>query len=738
MSTTLTGQIEHITFTNDENGYTIARVRLPQTGETVTIVGTLLAPMPGELLEMQGEWHHHPRYGRQFKVRHASSRIPASADGIRKYLGSGMIKGLGPVMAERIVDRFGSDTLDIIDRHIDRLAEVDGIGEKRIDQIAKAWETQREIRDVMVFLQSKGVSSTYAAKIFKRYGSRSVSVVRANPYRLAGEIVGIGFLTADRIAAHLGFANDAPQRIQAGILFVLERLAGDGHVFYPFDDLAAQCVDILLVKKDAVEATIEALARRRKLVIDPLEAGRKAAAVKQAHRAVYLTHLHRCETGIALRLHHVATTPASHRPIDVDKALRWVQQRMDMTLAAKQVTAVRTALSSKVTVITGGPGTGKTTIVKTILQIFQRRRVGVQLAAPTGRAAKRMSEACGFEARTLHRLLEYNLQQGGFQRNADHPLDADVVVVDEASMIDTVLMHHLLKAFPPAATLILVGDVDQLPSVGPGSVLADIIRSKTVAVSQLTRIFRQARTSRIIVNAHAVNDGRLPDLKNDRLDGLQDDFYFIEQEDPRRVVDIIQELVRVRIPRRFGFDAFDDIQVLSPMHKGVLGAANLNRELQQLLNRREEGIARGDEKFLVADKVMQVRNNYDKAVFNGDIGRIARLDLSSRELVVRFDGRDVPYEFSELDEIVLAYAVSVHKSQGSEYPAVVIPIHTQHYVLLQRNLIYTAVTRGRRLVVLVGSRRALAIGVNNNKTRRRHTLLGRRLGFLAGSSPAQA
>ena len=735
MPTTLTGQIEHITFTNEENGYTIARVRLQDTDESVTIVGNLLSPMPGEVLEMKGEWHHHPRFGRQFKVEHASSKIPASVSGIRKYLGSGLIKGLGPVMAGRIVDRFGRDTLEIIDRDKDRLAEVAGIGEKRIGQIARAWEAQREIRDVMVFLQSHGVSSAYAAKIFKRYGNRSVAVVRSNPYRLAGDIFGIGFLTADRIAGNLGFAKDAPERIQAGVLFVLNRLAGEGHVFYPIVELVDHCVEILSVDSTAVSNTIDVLAGNKKIVIEAPESENRPDGVDP--RAVFLAHLHLCETGIAHCLHAIIESPATLKPIDPEKALQWVQQRLEIALADNQVAAVRTALASKVMVITGGPGTGKTTIVNAILQIFHRRRAVVHLAAPTGRAAKRMSEACGFDARTLHRLLEYNLQQGGFQRDADHPLEGDVVIVDEASMIDTVLMYHLLKAVPASATLILVGDVNQLPSVGAGSVLADIIGSGAVAVSQLNRIFRQARTSRIIVNAHAINAGRLPDLEFGPPDERQNDFYFIEQDDPQRAVEIIQELVRVRIPRRFDLDAFDDIQVLSPMHKGLLGAGNLNRELQQILNHREEGIARGDEKYLVGDKVMQVRNNYDKSVFNGDIGRIALIEPASREMVVSFDGREVTYDFSDLDEIVLAYAVSVHKSQGSEYPAVVIPIHTQHYVLLQRNLIYTAVTRGRRLVVLIGTRKALAIGVNNNKTGQRHTCLKQRLRCLRGTVTEQ-
>ena len=728
MPTTLNGQIEHITFTNEENGFTIARVRVDKTADRVTIVGNLLAPTPGEVLELEGEWHHHPQYGRQFKVQQSRTVVPATVSGIRKYLGSGMIKGLGPVMAGRIVDRFGKDTLDVIESDIDRLAEVDGIGSKRIGQIGRAWQGQREIRAVMVFLQSQGVSSAYAAKIFKRYGSRSVAVVRSNPYRLAEDIFGIGFLTADRIATQLGFKPNAPERIQAGILFVLSQFAGEGHVFYPMADLTAKCAEILDVDASAVSVTTEVLARDRKVVIEALKTGEEADATTT--RVVYPAHLHRCETSVAHRLTELMRVPSGLRPILSDQAMQWVQRQLDIALADNQATAVRTALDSKVMVITGGPGTGKTTIVNAILQIYRRMRATVLLAAPTGRAAKRLSETCGYSAKTLHRLLEYSLQQGGFQRDEDHPLEVDVLIVDEASMIDTVLMYHLLKAVPASAVLILVGDVNQLPSVGAGSVLADIIASQAVPVARLNKIFRQARTSRIIVNAHLINDGRIPDLSTMPPDQETNDFFFIEQDEPQRIVEIILELVQARIPGRFSLDTFKDIQVLSPMHKGLLGTGHLNRSLQQALNRRTEGIARGEQKFMVSDKVMQIRNNYDKDVFNGDIGRIERIDAATREVLIDFDGREVSYEFSDLDEIVLAYAVSVHKSQGSEYPAVVIPIHTQHYVLLQRNLIYTAVTRGRRLVVLVGSRKALAIGINNNKTLQRCTFLSQRLAGL--------
>ncbi len=738
MPTNLSGQIERITFTREDTGFTIAQVKVRGRRDLVTVVGNLLAPAPGEVLEMHGEWTRHPRFGEQFKVIEFETKIPATVDGIKKYLGSGLIKGLGPVMADRIVKRFGKQTLKVIESNIERLAEVEGIGQKRIEMIAGAWEDQREIRDVMIFLQSHGVGTGYAAKIFKKYGKRSIAVVKENPYRLATDIFGIGFLSADKIAKNVGFENDAPLRVAAGILYVLQQLAGDGHVYYPYEPLMHRCRDILNVEREAIVDALGRLAIDQKIVIEDLN--EYIEGFKENHKAVYLSLFYRCETGIGRRLKRLIDTPKSIRSIDSARAVEWVQKQLSITLAENQVKAIQQAFENKVLVITGGPGTGKTTIINAILKILSKidsgispaeltgkKKARIMLAAPTGRAAKRMAETTGHRAKTIHRLLEYSLQKGGFQRNEDQPLECDVLIIDEASMIDTILMHHLLKAVPHSAMFVLVGDIHQLPSVGAGNVLNDIIESGSVAVVALNEIFRQAKTSRIITNAHKINNGILPPIEpNDRFDPTND-FYFIENDDPEKVLEIILELAKKRIPQRFGYHAFEDIQILTPMHKGIVGASNLNNQLQAVLNPGKGGLMRGDRSFRVNDKVMQVKNNYDKDVFNGDIGRISQIRYDDQEVIIFFDHREVIYEFSELDEIVLAYAISVHKSQGSEYPVVVIPILTQHFVLLQRNLIYTAVTRGRNLVVMVGSRKALAIGVNNNQTQRRFTRLQSRL-----------
>jgi exodeoxyribonuclease V alpha subunit len=725
MPNRLAGQIEHITFTNQENGFTIAKVRVPGRRDLVTVVGNLLAPTPGEMLDMQGEWALHPRFGEQFKVEQFTTQVPATVYGITKYLGSGLIKGLGPVMAGRIVERFGKTTLDVIEQDIGRLAEVPGVGVKRIAMIAKAWEAQRDIRDVMMFLQGHGVGPGYAAKIFKQYGSRAVAVVRENPYRLATDVAGIGFATADRIAEHLGIPHHSPLRVEAGVLFVLQQLTEEGHVYYPRDSLIERCRDVLSVEEGAVAQALNLLAADRRVVVEDRRGG--AGEPPAGGDAVFLSTLHRCEVGVAQRLRALQEVPRRIGSVESDKTVAWVQDRLGIAFSANQAGALRGAMLHKLLVITGGPGTGKTTIVNAILKIFSRLKARVLLAAPTGRAAKRLSEATGHEAKTIHRLLEYNAQKGGFQRDEERPLDCDLLVVDESSMIDTVLMHHLLKAVPLTAACILVGDVNQLPSVGPGNVLGDIIDCGQVPVVRLTEIFRQARQSQIIVNAHRINQGLLPTAEPAGDNDRDPDFFFIEQEDPERVLETIVELVRNRIPRRFGLSPLDDIQVLTPMHKGVVGATNLNRRLQETLNPGEGGVARGDRVYRVNDKVMQIRNNYDKDVFNGDIGRITAISTEGRELAVLIDGRQVEYDFSELDEIVHAYAVSVHKSQGSEYPAVILPVLTQHYILLQRNLIYTAVTRARRLAVIVGTRKALAIGVKNMRTDRRYTLLRERM-----------
>jgi exodeoxyribonuclease V alpha subunit len=593
-------------------------------------------------------------------------------------------------------------------------------GSKRI---AKAWADQKDIREVMLFLQSHGVSSTFAAKIFRQYGQRSIDIVKENPYRLAEDVFGIGFITADRIAENLGIEKDSPLRASAGVIYTLNQLADEGHVYYPHEALVDRSREMLQVDRDVALGGLHCLITEKKAVIEFFHEGEDNPPGNNT--AVYLAAFHVCEKGIAYRLKKLLSAPLRRRMIDAGKAVEWVQAQLSLSLAANQVDAVRCAVENKVMVITGGPGTGKTTIINAVTEIFGRLGIDILLAAPTGRAAKRMTEATGQEAKTIHRLLEFSPKKGGFQKNEDQPLKCDVLVVDEASMIDTVLMHNLLKAVPLHATLILVGDVNQLPSVGPGNVLKDIIGSGAVPTAFLTEIFRQAQDSSIIVNAHLINKGVIPTQENPR--GSSTDFYFIQKEEPEEALGVILELLNGRIKRAFGFDPIDDVQVLTPMNRGSVGTTNLNIELQKVLNPREDGITRGGRNFRVDDKVMQIRNNYDKEVYNGDIGCIVKMSTEDQEVLVTFDGRRVEYDYAELDELVLAYAVSVHKSQGSEYPCVVIPILTQHYVMLQRNLIYTGITRGKKLVIVVGSKRAFAIAVKNDKTQKRYTHLKERL-----------
>jgi exodeoxyribonuclease V alpha subunit len=718
----LQGQIERITFTSEETGYTVAKVKVYGRQDMVTVIGNMINPTPGEIIKMKGEWGNHPQYGEQFKFSFCQTTVPASVHGIEKYLGSGLIKGIGPVMAKRIVKMFKEETLNIIEKETEKLTKVAGIGTKRIGMIKKAWEEQNEIREVMIFLQSHGVSSGYAAKIYKQYGNGSIKVVQENPYRLATDIFGIGFITADKIAENLGFAKDSDLRAAAGILYVLHELTDDGHVYYPYELLIGKCKEILEIDREIIVKAMGAIAVDKQIMIEDLNSD---IEFKENNKAVYLSGYHTAEKNLATRLKTLINAPQSIRKIDAEKAIGWIQEQLSISLAEKQIEAIGCASKNKVMIITGGPGTGKTTIINAVLKIFSAIKANIMLAAPTGRAAKRMSETTGHEAKTIHRLLEYNMRKGGFQKNEENTLDCQLLIVDEASMIDTLLMHHLLKAIPPTATFIMVGDINQLPSVGAGNVLKDIIDSGIAPVVQLNEIFRQAKESSIITNAHIINEGRIPNLKSspDKLD----DFYFIEQEDPQKNMEMIISLVKERIPKRFGFDSINDIQVLSPMHRGTVGSANLNLELQKALNPGDAGVMRGGRLFRINDKVMQIKNNYDKEVYNGDIGRITAIDAESQELKVSIDDREVVYDYSDLDEIVHAYAVSIHKSQGSEYPAVVIPILTQHYVLLQRNLLYTGVTRGKKLVVIVGSKKAVAIAVKNNKTEKRYTLLMRRL-----------
>jgi len=721
----LTGQIERITYTSEETGYTIAKLKVQGQWDLVTIVGNILSPTPGEILTLKGEWVRHAKYGEQFKVQSYQTAVPATVYGIRKYLGSGLIKGLGPKMAERIVKKFGKRTLDVIEHQTQRLQEIEGIGKKRIALIQQAWQDQKKIREVMLFLQSHGVSTGYATKIYQTYRNRSIAIVQQNPFRLCMDISGIGFKIADRIAQQIGFAKNSELRAEAGIIYVLTNLSDEGHIFYPYTLLIEACQQVLDIDIEIIQTALGKLFQAGRIVVEDLN--EHPDYFEPNHKAVYLKKHHICETGIVNRIQMILQVPQGTKPIDVAKEIKRVQKQLAIQPADNQVVAIKTALQSKVSIITGGPGTGKTTIIQAILKIMQRHRLRVMLAAPTGRAAKRMQEATGHEAKTIHRLLDFSMQNGGFQKNETAPLNCDALIIDEASMIDTYLMFHLLKAVPLPAIVILVGDVNQLPSVGPGQVLRDIINSGQIPVVSLAEIFRQAKTSAIITNAHRINQGEFPIIDPTAQKDAKTDFYFIEQEDPERVLGTILELVSNRIPRRFGFEAINEIQVLTPMHKGVVGAENLNVALQKTLNPGDKIITRGNLNFKPNDKVMQIKNNYDKLVFNGDIGRIQSINSEDKTVSISFDHRKIQYDFADLNEIVLAYAISVHKSQGSEYPAVVIPVLTQHYILLQRNLIYTAVTRGKYLVVVVGTKKALHIGINNSKTKKRYTYLQQRL-----------
>ncbi len=723
----LQGQLERITFHNEQNHYTVAKMKVQGRRDLVTVIGSLVSVSAGEVLRMQGTWESHSRYGPQFKIISYETVAPATAEGIRRYLGSGLIKGIGPVMAKRLVDRFGTGTLDVIENDSRRLHEVEGIGTKRIDMIRQAWEEQKDVREVMLFLQGQGVSSAYAAKIYRQYGKDSIRVVKENPYRLATDIFGIGFLIADRIASQLGVPKDSALRAEAGILYALAKLSEEGHIYYPYEPLLEECHTLLDLERDVLAKAVATAAAEGKVIIEDLE----GSAALPNHKAVYLARFYSAETGIAKHMEAIINGPKVFAGSDPDAEAAWAQKELGITLARNQLVAVKAALTEKMLIITGGPGTGKTTIIRAILRIYRRYGQRVVLAAPTGRAAKRLSEASGQEAKTIHRLLEFSPQGSGFKRNIENPLEADLVVIDEASMIDSLLMHHLVSAVPQAATTLFVGDADQLPSVGPGAVLKDMMGSGVIPLVRLNEIFRQSSTSSIIVNAHRIIHGEFPILSPDA--GQSGDFVFIQIEDPEKVKEEIISLCSLRLPRECGLDPLDDIQVLTPMHRGVIGTMNLNAELQKRLNPSKTEFTRGGRTFKPGDKVMQVRNNYDRDVFNGDVGRVISIDEEEREMIVGFDSRRISYDFNDLDEVVLAYAISVHKSQGSEYPAVVIPILTQHYLMLQRNLLYTAVTRGKKRVVVIGTNKALAIAIRNNKTQMRYTGLRKRIARLKPS-----
>ena len=707
----LAGLVERVTFHNPENGFCVLRLKARGHRDLVTTVGHAAMISAGEWVTASGEWTNDRTHGQQFRARFLKTSAPSSIEGIEKYLGSGMIRGIGPVYAKRMVRQFGKDVFDIIEANPERLREVEGIGPMRAAKITSAWADQKVIREIMVFLHEHGVGTARAVRIFKTYGTDAVQVMSENPYRLARDIRGIGFRTADVIAEKLGIEKTAMIRIRAGISYALTEAMGDGHCGLPTGELVALAEKLLEVPQALIGTAVD---------LELAEGTVTADSVGET-ACVFLSGLYHAERGIADRLRRLLSGPLPWPEIDADKALPWIESRTGLKLAASQVEAIRLALRSKALVITGGPGVGKTTIVNSILRILSAKGAKLLLCAPTGRAAKRMSETTGMEAKTIHRLLEFDPKAFGFKRNEEIPLDCDLLVIDETSMVDVSLMQSLLKAVPDHAALLIVGDIDQLPSVGPGQVLADIIGSGAVATVRLTEVFRQAARSRIITNAHQINQGRMPDLA--KPDG-ETDFYFVPAADPEQAVSRIVELVQSRIPRRFGLNPIRDIQVLCPMNRGGVGARSLNIELQAALNPSgETKVERFGWTFAPGDKVMQIENDYDKEVYNGDIGYVEGVDVEEGELTASFDGRIVTYGFGELDTLVPAYAATIHKSQGSEYPAVVIPVMTQHYAMLQRNLLYTGVTRGKQLVVLVGQSKAVAIAVKNASGRRRWSKL---------------
>ena len=707
----LAGLVERVTYHNAENGFCVLRAKARGHRDVVTVVGHAATIAAGEWITASGEWVNDRTHGQQFKARFLRTSPPTSADGIEKYLSSGMIRGVGPVYAKKLVRAFGEKVFDIIEASPDRLREVDGIGPVRAASILAAWAEQKAVREIMVFLHSHGVGTARAVRIFKTYGADAIQVMTENPYRLARDIRGIGFKTADAIAMKLGIEKTAMVRVRAGISYALSEAMDEGHCGLPTGELVPLAEKLLEVPQELIRTALDLELRESTVIADRVG----------ETDCIFLAGLHGAERAVAERLLTLAKGTLPWPWIDADKALPWIEQRTGLTLAESQQAAVRLALISKALVITGGPGVGKTTIVNSILRILTAKGVRLLLCAPTGRAAKRMSEATGMEARTIHRLLEVDPRGGGFRRGPDNPLECDLLVIDETSMVDILLMHALLKAVPNQAALLIVGDVDQLPSVGPGQVLADVIGSGAILVVRLTEVFRQAAKSRIIVNAHRINQGQLPQLDRPEDDS---DFYFVSADDPETAVRRIIELAKTRIPRRFALDPIRDIQVLCPMNRGGVGARSLNIELQAALNPAgERKVERFGWTFAPGDKVMQIENDYDKEVYNGDIGYIDDVDPNAGEIIASFDGRSVTYGFGELDMLVPAYATTIHKSQGSEYPAVIIPVLTQHYTMLQRNLLYTGVTRGKRLVVLIGQKKAVAIAVRNVSGRERWSKL---------------
>ena len=789
---TLQGILERIVYENPDTGYTVGRLSARDHAELITVVGNLASINPGESLLLQGEWVDNAKYGRQFQIEKYETILPANVVGLRKYLGSGLIKGIGPKMAGLIVRKFGMDTMDVIENEPEKLARVPGIGRKRVEMIKEAWEAQREIKNVMIFLQSHDVSTAHAAKIYKTYGNDAIPIVTEDPYRLADDIYGIGFVTADTIAQKLGIDKDAPQRVQAGIKYVLSQKADDGHVFQYRAELIEACQTMLEQKQEAIAQGISVLVEKEEIInpnftdylnadeqisMDETQTDYEISSQQSAvsdqqedstspenlftdsrqptadsHSAIYLAPFYYAELGVAnqfLRL-LVSSQEQSTAPSlpNSTPSLTQLESEMGIRFAPQQREAIHTAMSTPAMILTGGPGTGKTTTVVGMIRLFEAEGRRITLTAPTGRAAKRLSETTGSEAKTIHRLLEFSPQNNGFKRNRQNPLDTDVVIVDETSMVDLVLMNRLMQAIRPTTTVILIGDTDQLPSVGAGNVLRELIDSQKIPVIQLTEIFRQAQESMIVTNAHRINKGDFPELTGD----TERNFFFIEEDDPEEITELVCSLIADRLPEHYDYHPVDDIQLLCPMRRGTLGTENLNKRLQEILNpeytapvyrhpleksrfgaqsyaqvsrSKDQSITAGG--FRVGDKVMQIRNNYDYDVFNGDIGRVVAIEHIDKKVYIQFPDKQVAYDTADLGELVLAYATTVHKAQGSEYPVVVIPLHTQHYLMLQRNLLYTGITRAKERVVIVGTKRAIGICIRNNQVMQRNSYLAERL-----------
>ncbi len=704
----ISGVVERITFVNPENGFSVIKIKSRGFSELITIVGNMNAINVGSVVKLKGEWKHNSKFGKQFIVDSYEETLPATIAGIERYLGSGLIKGIGPVNAKRIVKHFKEDTIKIIEEEPDRLFEVEGVGKKRVEMIKEAWQEQKEIKNVMIFLQSQGVSTAYAVKIYKAYGNESISIVRENPYRLADDIWGIGFKTADKIARQIGFDFNSYERCRAGIIYILNQLSNDGHCFATREQLIPEAIEMLEIEVPDIITTIEEMIEDKSIILDD--------------EGLYLPALYYSEIGVARRLKEIKKGKSEFNNINIDLILKQVQEECALQYDEIQVKAIKESVYSKIMVLTGGPGTGKTTTTLGIINVFEKMGAKVLLAAPTGRAAKKVAEATGMQSKTIHRLLEYSPQEG-YKRNNTNPLNCDAVLIDEVSMVDITLMYNLLKAVKNNTIIILIGDIDQLPSVGPGNVLKDIIDSEQIKTVKLERIFRQAQGSMIIKNAHRINKGDFPILKNSN----RNDFFYIEEEDPQEIVEQIKQLCFKRLPSYYKVDPIDDIQVLSPMTRGEVGINKLNEILQKTLNSHHVSVTYGGITYKLGDKVMQIKNNYDKNVFNGDVGRIISINNEDKTLNINFDGNSIGYDITELDELVLAYATTIHKSQGSEYKVVIAPITMQHYIMLQRNLLYTCITRAKNILVLIGTKKAIGFAVRNNKTIERNTKLSQRL-----------